>query len=463
MPSKKPARMSPIMRDGRALPAAFAAHTPEIIKMTIRKLLGTLYFQVIVAIILGVLIGNYWPAIGIDLKPLGDGFIKLIKMIIGPIIFCTVVGGITSMHDVKQVGRVGGKALLYFEVVSSIALVLGLLAAHALHPGAGFNVDVNTLDAKAIAGFVSDAAHGEGVSGFLLHAIPATFFDAFAKGEILPVLLVSVMFGIALVMVGEKGRPLVAVVGQASEVFFRIVGMISRVAPIGAFGAIAFTVGKYGLASLLPLLKLIGTFYLTAFLFVACVLGSIARYTGFSIFRLMGYIKSELMIVLGTSSSESALPQLMQKLESLGCSKGVVGIVVPTGYTFNLDGTNIYMTLAVLFLAQATNIDLSLEQQLTLLAVAMLTSKGAGAVVGAGFVALAASLAVVPTVPVAAMVLILGVDRFMAECRSLTNIIGNAVAALVVASWEGQLDREKMAPIALRCGRKAAVEVVKQG
>lgn len=431
--------------------------------MTIRKLLGTLYFQVVVAIALGVWIGNYWPAVGVDLKPLGDGFIKLIKMIIGPIIFCTVVSGITSMHDVKQVGRVGGKALLYFEVVSSFALVLGLLAAHVLQPGAGFNIDVKTLDSKAIAGFVSDAAHGEGVAGFLLHAIPATFFDAFAKGEILPVLLVSILFGIGLVMVGEKGRPLVAVVGQASEVFFRIVGMISRVAPIGAFGAIAFTVGKYGLASLLPLLKLIGTFYLTAFLFVVCVLGSIARYTGFSIFRLLGYIKSELMIVLGTSSSESALPQLMQKLESLGCSKGVVGIVVPTGYTFNLDGTNIYMTLAVLFLAQATNIDLTLEQQLTLLAVAMLTSKGAGAVVGAGFVALAASLAVVPTVPVAAMVLILGVDRFMAECRSLTNIIGNAVAALVVASWEGQLDREKMAPIALKRGRKAAVvEAIKQ-
>jgi len=424
--------------------------------MTIKKMLGTLYFQVVIAIILGVLIGNHWPQIGIDLKPLGDGFIKLIKMIIGPIIFCTVVTGITSMHDVKQVGRVGGKALLYFEIVSTIALVLGLLAAHALHPGAGFNIDVSTLDTKAIAGFVGQAEHGEGVTGFLLHAIPTTFFDAFSKGEILPILLVSIMFGIGLVMIGERGRPLVSVIGQASEVFFRIVGMISRVAPIGAFGAIAFTVGKYGLGSLLPLMKLVGTFYLTAFLFVAVVLGSIARYAGFSIFRLLSYIKSELMIVLGTSSSESALPQLMQKLESLGCSKGVVGIVVPTGYTFNLDGTNIYMTLAVLFLAQATNIDLSLEQQLTLLAVAMLTSKGAGAVVGAGFVALAASLAVVPTVPVAAMVLILGVDRFMAECRSLTNIIGNAVAALVVAAWEGQLDRTKMAPIALKRGRKLA-------
>ena len=423
--------------------------------MTIRKLLGTLYIQVVIAIVLGVLIGNHWPQTGIDLKPLGDGFIKLIKMIIGPIIFCTVVSGITSMHDVKQVGRVGGKALLYFEIVSTFALAIGLVAAHVLHPGSGFNVDVKTLDTSAIANFVGQAQHGEGITGFLLHVIPTTFFDAFSQGEILPVLFVSILFGLALVMVGEKARPLVGVIHQASEVFFRIVGMIARVAPIGAFGAMAFTIGKYGLGSLLPLMKLVGTFYLTAFIFITCVLGSIARYAGFSIFRLLGYIKSELLIVLGTSSSESALPQLIQKLESLGCSKGVVGIVVPTGYTFNLDGTNIYMTLAVMFLAQATNIDLTLEQQLTLLAVTMLTSKGAGAVVGAGFVALAASLAVVPTVPVAAMVLILGVDRFMAECRSLTNIIGNAVASLVVAAWEGELDRSKMAPIALKRGRKA--------
>jgi aerobic C4-dicarboxylate transport protein len=423
--------------------------------MTIRKLLGTLYVQLLIAIELGVLIGHVWPQIGIDLKPLGDGFIKLIKMIIGPIIFCTGVSGITSMHDVKQVGRVGGKALLYFEIVSTIALLIGILAAHLLHPGVGFNIDVKTLDSSAIAGFVGQAQHSEGVTGFLLNVIPGTFFDAFAKGEILPVLFISVLFGLGLVMVGEKARPLVSVINQASEVFFRIVAMISRVAPIGAFGAIAFTIGKYGVGSLLPLLKLVGTFYITALFFVAVVLGSIARYAGFSIFKLMGYIKSELLIVLGTSSSESALPQLIQKLESLGASKGVVGIVVPTGYTFNLDGTNIYMTLAVLFLAQATNIDLPLEQQLTLLAVAMLTSKGAGAVVGAGFVALAASLAVVPTVPVAAMVLILGVDRFMAECRSLTNIIGNAVATLVVAAWEGELDRDKMAPIALKHGRHA--------
>lgn len=418
--------------------------------MTFKKLLGTLYVQVVIAIALGIVVGNYWPQAGVDLKPLGDGFIKLIKMIIGPIIFCTVVSGITSMHDVKQVGRVGGKALAYFEVVSTIALLVGLLAAHLIHPGAGFNIDVKTLDSSAIAGFVGQAEHGEGVVGFLLHVIPSTFFDAFSKGEILPVLFVSILFGVGLVIVGDKARPLVGVINQASEVFFRIVGMISRVAPIGAFGAIAFTIGKYGLGSLLPLLKLVGTFYIAGLFFVIVVLGGIARYAGVNIFKLLGYIKAELMIVLGTSSSESALPQLIQKLETLGASKGVVGIVVPTGYTFNLDGTNIYMTLAVLFLAQATNIDLSLEQQFTLLVVAMLTSKGAGAVVGAGFVALAASLAVVPTVPVAAMVLILGVDRFMAECRSLTNIIGNAVATLVVAAWEGQLDRAKLAPVAVK-------------
>jgi aerobic C4-dicarboxylate transport protein len=424
--------------------------------MTIKKLLGTLYIQVVIAIVLGVVIGYFWPQTGIELKPLGDAFIKLIKMIIGPIIFCTLVSGITSMQDVKRVGRVGGKALLYFELVSTVALLIGLLAAHLLRPGDGFNVDVHSLDASAISGYVNQAAHGEGFVGFLMHTIPSTFFDAFAKGEVLPVLMVSVLFGVALLLIGEPARPLIELINQASEVFFRIVGMISRVAPLGALGAIAFTVGKYGLGSLVPLLKLIGTFYFTAFIFVACVLGSIARQAGFSIFRLLGYIKAELLIVLGTSSSESALPQLMRKLEDIGCSKGVVGIVVPTGYTFNLDGTNIYMTLAVLFLAQACNIPLTLEQQLTLLVVTMLTSKGAAAVVGAGFVALAASLATVPTVPVEAMVLILGVDRFMAECRGLTNFIGNAVAGVVVAAWEGELDRSRMGPIALRRDRHSA-------
>lgn len=422
--------------------------------MKLKIALKTLYVQVIIAIVLGIIIGHIWPTMGVDLKPLGDGFIKLIKMIIGPIIFCTVVSGIASMHDVRQVGRVGGKALLYFEIVSTIALLIGIIAAHVMKPGSGFNVDVKSLDTAAIAGYVGAAQHGEGIIGFIMHVIPVTFFDAFTKGEILPVLFVSVLFGVGLVMVGEKARPLAGLVHQASEVFFKVVAIISRVAPIGALGAIAFTIGKYGIGSLLPLLKLVATFYVTALIFITCVLGSIAAYTGFSIFKLLKYIKAELLIVLGTSSSESALPQLIQKLESLGASKGVVGIVVPTGYTFNLDGTNIYMTLAVLFLAQATNIDLPIESQLTLLMVAMLTSKGAGAVVGAGFVALAASLAVVPTVPVAAMVLILGVDRFMAECRSLTNIIGNAVAGLVVAAWEGELDREKLAPIATKRQRQ---------
>jgi aerobic C4-dicarboxylate transport protein len=430
--------------------------------MTIKKLLSTLYVQVVIAIVLGILIGHFGPQTGIALKPLGDAFIKLIKMIIGPIIFCTVVSGITSMQDVKRVGRVGGKALLYFELVSTVALMIGLLAAHLLRPGDGFNVDVHSLDASAISGYVSQAAHGEGMVGFLMHVIPATFFDAFAKGEILPILMVSVLFGVALVLIGERAQPLVELINQASEVFFRIVGMISRVAPLGALGAIAFTVGKYGLGSLVPLLKLIGTFYFTAFVFVVCVLGSIARQAGFSIFRLLGYIKAELLIVLGTSSSESALPQLMRKLEGVGCSKGVIGIVVPTGYTFNLDGTNIYMTLAVLFLAQACNIPLTLEQQLTLLVVTMLTSKGAGAVVGAGFVALAASLATVPTVPVEAMVLILGVDRFMAECRSLTNTIGNAVAGIVVAAWEGELDRSRLGPIALKRDRRLLTGVAQR-
>lgn len=416
--------------------------------MNAKKIFTTLYGQVILAILLGICAGHFWPEASVELKPLGDGFIKLIKMIIAPIIFCTVVSGIASLQDIKQIGRVGGKALLYFEVVSTLALAVGILAAHVLKPGVGFNVDPATLDASAIAGYTNQAAHGEGVTGFLLHIIPSTFFSAFTEGEILPVLFVSILFGLGLILMGEKGARISSLIHEASEVFFRIVGIITRFAPLGAFGAMAFTIGKYGVGSMLPLLKLIGTFYLTAALFVTLVLGVVARRVGFSLWKLLGFIKAELLIVLGTSSSESALPQLMQKLERLGASKGVVGIVVPTGYTFNLDGTNIYMTLAVLFLAQATNIDLTWHQQLTLLLVAMLTSKGAGAVVGAGFVVLAASLAVVPTVPVAAMVLILGVDRFMAECRSLTNIIGNAVAGLAIAAWEGELDRDRLAVIA---------------
>lgn len=412
--------------------------------MTAKKpLYKVLYFQVVVAIIVGIVLGHFSPVSGIEMKPLGDGFIKLIKMVIGPIIFCTVVGGIAGMQDMKKVGRVGGKALLYFEIVSTFALFFGLVATHVLKPGSGFNVDVNTLDAKAIASYATKA-HGQSTVDFLMHIIPDTFFSAFAQGEILQILLISILFGAVLSHLGERGRVVTDLIEGVSGVLFGIVKIITRLAPIGAFGAMAFTIGKYGVGALIPMLKLIGTFYLTAALFVLIVLGAIARYVGFSIVRFISYIKEELLIVLGTSSSESALPQLMEKLERLGCSRSVVGLVVPTGYSFNLDGTNIYMTMAVLFIAQATNTDLTLTQQLTLLAVTMLTSKGASGVTGAGFITLAATLAVVPTIPLAGMVLILGIDRFMSECRALTNIIGNGVASVVVSAWEKELDHDRL-------------------
>ncbi|CAM2159140.1 C4 dicarboxylate/orotate:H(+) symporter (plasmid) [Pararobbsia alpina] len=404
-----------------------------------------LYVQVLFAIAIGIALGHFRPEYGLAMKPFGDGFIKLIRMVIGPVIFCTVVTGITSMGDLKKVGRVGGKALLYFEIVSAMALAIGLVGGKLLHPGDGFNVSLSSLDPRAISGFVTQAEHLDGAAGFILGMIPASFFDAFAKGDTLPILFVSILFGIALSASGKASLKIAAAIGELSNVFFSLVKIITKVAPLGAFGAIAFTVGKYGIVSLLPLMKLIGAFYLTALVFVIVVLGSIARLAGFNIFRFLGYLKEELLIVLGTSTSEAALPQLMQKLERLGCSRSVVGLVVPTGYSFNLDGANIYMTLAVIFLAQATNIHLTLSQELTLFAVTMLTSKGSSAVVGAGFVALAASLSVVPTVPVASMVLILGIDRFMAECRSLINIIGNAVAAVVVSAREGELDRTTLA------------------
>jgi aerobic C4-dicarboxylate transport protein len=377
------------------------------------------------------------------MKPLGDGFIKLIKMIIAPVIFCTVVAGIAGMQDMKKVGRVGGKALIYFEIISTFALVIGLLVANILKPGAGFNVDPATLDTKAIAQY-TDKTHSLTTVDFLMNIIPNTFVDAFAKGDILQVLLIAILFGVALSLVGERGRPITKFVDELSHVIFGIVGIVMKVAPIGAFGAMAFTIGKYGLASLLPLGKLIGSFYLTSALFVLVVLGTVAYFTGFSILRYISYIKEELLIVLGTSSSESALPALMRKLEKLGCSKSVVGLVVPTGYSFNLDGTNIYMTMAALFVAQATNTDLTLTQQLTILLVAMLTSKGASGITGAGFITLAATLAVVPTIPVAGMALILGIDKFMSECRALTNFIGNGVASVVVSKWEGELDHETL-------------------
>ncbi len=402
-----------------------------------------LYVQVLIAIVVGILLGHFYPSLAIEMKPLGDGFIKLIKLIIGPVIFCTVVTGIAGMRDMKKVGRVGGKALLYFEIVSTFALVIGLAATHILRPGVGFNVDVKTLDASAVAQYAAKA-HGQTTVDFLMHIIPDTFVSAFSQGEILQILLIAILFGSALATAGERGHAVTELIEKFSTVFFGIVRIITRVAPLGAFGAMAFTIGKYGVGSLIPMLKLMGTFYLTSILFVVVVLGLIARAVGFNILRFVAYIKEEMLIVLGTSSSEAALPQLMLKLERLGCSRSVVGLVVPTGYSFNLDGTNIYMTMAVLFIAQATNTDLSWGQQLTLLAVTMLTSKGASGVTGAGFITLAATLAVVPTIPLSGMVLILGIDRFMSECRALTNIVGNGVATVVISAWEKELDRDKL-------------------
>jgi len=402
-----------------------------------------LYVQVLFAIACGILLGIFYPSDAVSMKPLGDGFIKLIKMIIAPVIFCTVVSGIAGMQDIKKIGRVGGKALLYFEVISTFALVIGLFVANIIRPGAGFNADPATLDTKSIAEFTEKAKHQSTVD-FVMNIIPNTVVDAFAKGEILQVLLVAILFGFALSLLGERGKPVTKLIDDLSAAIFGVVGIIMKVAPLGAFGAMAFTIGKYGIASLKPLATLMGCFYLTCGLFVVVVLGTVARLTGFSIFKFIGYIKEELLIVLGTSSSESALPSLMTKLERLGCSKSVVGLVVPTGYSFNLDGTNIYMTMAALFVAQATNTDLTLTQELTILGVAMLTSKGASGITGAGFITLAATLAVVPTIPVAGMALILGIDRFMSECRALTNFVGNGVATIVVSKWEKELDMDKL-------------------
>ncbi|MFC0268283.1 dicarboxylate/amino acid:cation symporter [Kushneria aurantia] len=424
-----------------------------------RPFYKVLYIQVIIAIVLGGLLGAFYPALGQQMKPLGDGFIALIKMVIGPIIFCTVVSGIAGMQNMKQMGRVGGKALLYFEVVSTFALLIGLLSGHLFRPGSGFNVDVATLDTSAISQYTTAAA-SHGTVDFLLGIIPHTFISAFSDGNILQVLLLAILTGAAVSALGDKGAPVIHGIELLSKVFFKIIGFITRLAPIGAFGAIAFTIGKYGLGALLPMLKLVGTFYFTAIFFVVVVLGIVAWRVGFNIFRFIGYIKEELLIVLGTSSSESALPQLMQKLERAGCSRSVVGLVVPTGYSFNLDGTNIYMTMAVLFIAQATNTDLTLTQQITLLLVAMLTSKGASGVTGAGFITLGATLAVVPSLPVAGMVLILGVDRFMSECRALTNFIGNGVATVVVSAWERELDRSMLRDVLSR-PVAAPVEVTK--
>ena len=403
-----------------------------------------LYFQVVVAIIAGMLIGHFYPDFGASLKPLGDAFIKLVKMIIAPVIFLTVATGIAGMTDLKKVGRVAGKAMIYFLVFSTLALIVGLIVGNVLQPGAGMHVDPATLDGKAVATYATKA-HETTITGFLMNIIPDTIVGAFAQGDILQVLFFSVLFGIALGMVGERARPVTDFLTALTAPVFRLVSILMKAAPVGAFGAMAFTIGKYGIGSVTSLAFLILTFYITALLFVLVVLGAVARYNGFSILALIRYIKEELLLVLGTSSSEAALPGLMQKLENAGCKRSVVGLVIPTGYSFNLDGTNIYMTLAALFIAQATGIQLSLGEQVLLLLVAMLSSKGAAGITGAGFITLAATLSVVPSVPVAGMALILGIDRFMSECRALTNLVGNAVATIVVARWENELDQAQLA------------------
>jgi len=399
----------------------------------------TLYFWVLVAIALGVFTGWAWPAFGQSLEPLGTGFVNLVKMIITPVIFLTVVTGIAGMADLKAFGRVGLKAMGYFLAVSTLALIIGLLVANLVHPGQGMNVDPQHLDLAKVQSYVT-RAHDQSVAGFLLAIIPDTFFSAFTSGQILQVLFVSILFGIALTLLGEKGAKLQSGLQALTAVVFRIVHILMYAAPVGAFGAMASTIGKYGIRSLGNLTALVGTFYGTSLLFVIIVFGLIARAAGFSLWGLVRYIKDELLLVLGTSSSESAMPSLIEKLERAGCPKPVVGLVVPTGYSFNLDGTCIYMSLAALFIAQACNISLSLEQQLALMAVAIISSKGAAGVTGSGFVTLAATLAVVPGIPIAGMALILGVDRFMSECSALTNFVGNAVATIVIARWERGVD-----------------------
>ncbi len=403
---------------------------------------GHLYVQVLIAIAAGVTIGHFAPTTGEALKPLGDAFIKLVKMVIAPVIFLTIVTGIASMRDLRSVGRVAGKAFAYFFFFSTLALIVGLIVANVVRPGHGLNIDPATLDASKVA-LYSEKAHETSITGFLMEMIPDTFLSSMTEGNILQVLVIAILFGIALAMLGDRGARPLSLLEDNSLVFFKLVSIVMKAAPVGAFGAMAFTIGKYGVGSLANLAGLVATFYLTSALFVVVVLGVVARLAGFSIFSLISYLKAELLLVLGTSSSESALPSLMQKMERAGCPKSIVGLVVPTGYSFNLDGTNIYMTLAALFIAQACNVELTLGQQVLLLGVAMLSSKGAAGVTGAGFITLAATLSIVPSVPVAGMALILGVDRFMSECRSLTNFIGNAVATVVVSRWEGKLDTEQ--------------------
>jgi aerobic C4-dicarboxylate transport protein len=400
-----------------------------------------LYVQVIFAIILGIAVGAVWPATGAAMKPLGDAFIALIRMMIGPVIFCTIVHGIGSMHDMTKVGRIGLKALIWFELTSTFALILGLAAAHLLHPGVG--IAMNTAPGTQISEYVQRASH-DGLVAHLMAIIPATFFDAFARGDLLQVLLVSILFGVALSQLGEAGSRIVHGVESVGRVFFRIIGLIVYLAPIGTFGAMAYTIGAFGIGSLLHLSELVAVFYATSTLFVLIVLGALSHWLGFSIFKFLGYIREELLIVIGTASSETVLPNLMRKLERLGAPETIVGLVVPMGYSFNLCGTNIYMTLGIIFLAQATNTHLGWEQEAAILAISMLTSKGAAGVTGAGFVTLAATLVIVPDIPIASLGLLLGVDRFMSQCRAATNFIGNGVVTLAVARWENALNHRRL-------------------
>ena len=458
---KIPVAATPRSRKPRAVKVAPGVAVPDPIAPppappAKKPIWAHLYFQVLVAIGLGALIGHFWPSFGEKLKPLGDAFIKLVKMIIAPVIFLTVALGIAHLRDLGKVGAVAAKAFAYFLTFSTLALIVGLIVANLVRPGAGMNVDPATLDQGLVQGY-SAAAHDSTVVGFLMNIIPDTVVGAFAGGQILQVLFFAILFGISLAAIGERAKPVMTILESTSEAFFKLVAILMKAAPIGAFGAFAFTIGRYGIESVISLAALVATFYLTSALFVVVVLGAVARANGFSIFKLIRYLKEELLLVLGTSSSEAALPSLIDKMERAGCDKPVVGLVVPLGYSFNLDGTNIYMTLAALFIAQACGIDLTLGQQALLLGVAMLSSKGAAGVTGAGFITLAATLAVVPTVPIAGIALILGVDRFMSECRALTNFIGNAVATIVVARWEGGLDRQRLD--AALAGGPAAVAV----
>ena len=402
-----------------------------------------LYMQVLLAVLAGIVLGHLAPDLGKSLKPLGDAFIKLVKMMIAPIVFCTVVHGIASMGNLGRLGRLGLRALLYFEVVSTLALAIGLVVVNVLQPGAGFNIDPGTLDPATTQAY-AERAHGLSTTDFLLNIIPRTFFDAFASGDLLQVLCVAVLTAVAIIGMGERGQPFLHAIDRVSEMFFGVMALVVKVAPLGAFGAMAFTIGSYGLGALNKLLALMLGFYATAALFVLLVLGGIARWAGFSILRFLGYLRDELLLVLGTSSSETALPGLMRKLERLGCARSTVGLVVPTGYSFNLDGTNIYMAMAAVFLAQATNTPLDLHQQLTLMLVAMLTSKGASGVTGAGFVTLAATLAAVPAIPLSSLALLVGIDRFMSECRAITNLIGNGVATVTIARWQDEVPAEEL-------------------